>query len=84
MSAIRDSSLAEVRALAQQLHPHADVIEQRERVSFWQGRRTGYACVVRGHTVATGSDLAALKAALEKRLAPRVPADPTDERLPLR
>ena len=29
-------------------------------------------------------DLAALKAALEKRLAPRLPADPTDERLPLR
>ena len=84
MSAIRDSALADVRALAQRLHPHADVTERRERVNFWETRRTGYVCTVGGHEIDAAKDLAALKAALEKRLAPRVPVDPTDERLPLR
>mgnify|MGYP001401628913 CR=1 FL=1 len=84
MSVIRDSALAEVRVIAQRLHPHADVTERRERVNFWETRRTGYVCTVGGHEIDAAEDLAALKAALEKRLAPRVPADPTDERLPLR
>ena len=50
------------------------------------GRRAGDRCPRSGRVpFREGTpDLAALKAALLQRLAPRVPADPTDERLPLR
>ena len=80
----KDAGAALPKALRERLHPHADVTERRERVNFWETRRTGYVCTVGGHEIDAAEDLAALKAALEKRLAPRVPVDPTDERLPLR
>lgn len=83
MSAIRDSALGDVRALAQRVHPQAVVVETRTRTGVWRGPRTGYRCVVGAHELAAGEDLAALTAALEKLLARRPAADPTDERLPL-
>ena len=56
--------------------------EERTPASTPERRRAVEQLVARMGDAA--EDLAALKAALEKRLAPRVPADPTDERPPLR